>query len=88
MIAGCETQTNWYQVPDGHHFSDLVGMGEDRKGIAAHNVHDKTQCQPGGTLIATYGRWTTLLDGLELSLTVKRLSDDLFQHTAQGSHHH
>ena len=34
-------------------------MGEDWKGIAAHNVHDKTRCQPGGTLIATYGRWMT-----------------------------
>ena len=59
MIAGCETQTNWYQVPDGHHFSDLIGMGEDRKCIAAHNVHNKTRCQPGGTVIATYGMWTT-----------------------------
>ena len=29
-----------------------------------------------------------LLDGLGLSSIVKRLSDDLFQHIAQESHHH
>ena len=56
MIAGCETQTNWYKVLPHHRFDRLVGMGEDQRFIAAHNVHDQTRCQPGGTLIAAYGR--------------------------------
>ena len=56
MIAGCESQTNWYKVPDHHRFDRLVGMGEDQRFCAAHNVHDNTRCQPGGTLIASYGR--------------------------------
>ena len=56
MIAGCETQTNWFKVPEHLRFDRLVGMGEDQRFCAAHNVHDKTRCQPGGTLIATYGR--------------------------------
>ena len=56
MIAGCKTQTNWYQVLPHHRFDRLVGMGVDQRFIAAHNVHDNTRCQPGGTLIAAYGR--------------------------------
>ena len=52
MLAGCETQTDWYQVPNDQQFDRLVGLGEDQRHIAAHNVHDKTRCQPGGTLIA------------------------------------
>ena len=58
FVAGCETQTNWFEVPDGHGFSELVGLGEDKRCITAHNVHDKTRCQPGGTLAAVYGRAT------------------------------
>ena len=30
MIAGCETQTNWYKVLPHHRFDRLVGMGEDQ----------------------------------------------------------
>ena len=58
MLAGCETQTDWYQVPIDQQFDRLVGLGEDQRHIAAHNVHDKTRCQPGGTLIAAYGQAT------------------------------
>ena len=58
MVAGCETQCNWFMVPDHQKFGRLVGLGEDQRYIAAHNVHDKTRCQPGGTLIAAYGRVT------------------------------
>ena len=28
IIAGCETQSNWYQVPDGQQFEEIVGLGE------------------------------------------------------------
>ena len=58
MIAGCETQTNWYKVPNHQRFDRLVGIGEDQRHIAAHNIHDNTRCQPGGTLIAAYGQAT------------------------------
>ena len=58
FLAGCESQTNWYQVPDGFGFSDLIGLGEDKRCVAAHNIHDTTCCQPGGTLAAVYGRAT------------------------------
>ena len=58
FVAGCEAQTNWFEVPDGHGFSELVGLGEDKRCVTAHNVHDKTRCQPGGTLAAVYGRAT------------------------------
>ena len=58
MLAGCETQTDWYQVPNDQQFDRLVGLGEDQRHIAAHNFHDKTRYQPGGTLIAAYGRAT------------------------------
>ena len=30
LIAGCETQTNWYQVPDGQRFEDISGLGEHK----------------------------------------------------------
>ena len=56
MIAGCKTQTNWYKVLPHHRFDRLVGMGGDQQFIAAHNVHDHTRCEPGGTLITAYGR--------------------------------
>ena len=56
MVAGCEAQTNWYKVPQELRFDRLVGLGEDQRHIAAHNINDKTRCQPGGTLIAAYGR--------------------------------
>ena len=56
FIAGCETQTNWYQVPDEQRFEDIVGLGEHTRCKAAHNTHDKTRCQPGGTVIATFGQ--------------------------------
>ena len=56
MVAGCETQCNWFMVPDHQKFNRLVGLGEDQRYIAAHNVHDETRCQPGGTLIAAYGQ--------------------------------
>ena len=58
MLAGCETQTNWYKVPNDKRFDRLVGIGEDQRYIAAHNIHDNTRCQPGGTLIAAYGQAT------------------------------
>ena len=56
MIAGCEKQTNWYKVPDGQQFDKLVGLGEHTKCKAANNSCNKTRCQPGGTVIATFGR--------------------------------
>ena len=30
MLAGCETQTDWYQVPNDQQFDRLVGLGEDQ----------------------------------------------------------
>ena len=56
MIAGCETQTNWYQVPTGQRFGELVGLGEHTRCKAAQKIHNKTRYQPGGTIIATFGR--------------------------------
>ena len=56
LIAGCERQTNWYQVPDGQRFKDIVGLGEHTRYKAAHNTHDKTGFQLGGTVIATFGQ--------------------------------
>ena len=56
IIAGCESQTNWYQVPDGLRFEDIVGLGEHTRCKAVHNIHDNTRSQPGGTVIATFGR--------------------------------
>ena len=56
LIAGCEAQTNWYQVPDGQRFEDIVGLGEHTRCKATHNIHDKTRYQPGGTVIATFGQ--------------------------------
>ena len=58
LIAGRESQTNWYQLPDGQQFEDIVGLGEHTRCKAAHNIHDQTRCQPGETVIATFGRTT------------------------------
>ena len=56
IIAGCKTYINCYQVPDGQRFEDIVGLEEHTRRKAAHNIHDKTRCQPGGTVIVTFGQ--------------------------------
>lgn len=38
MIAGCETQTNWFKVPEHLRFDRLVGMGEDRDFVLPHTM--------------------------------------------------
>ena len=43
MLGGCEVQTNWYKVPNDKRFDRLVGIGEDQRHIAAHNIHNKTR---------------------------------------------
>ena len=43
LIAGCEAQTNWYQVPDGQRFKDIVDLGEHTRCTADHNIHNKTR---------------------------------------------
>ena len=54
MTVRCKTQTNWYQVPDKYKFEELIGLRKHVKFKAAHNIHNKTRCQPGSTVIATY----------------------------------
>ena len=44
MIAGCEPQTNWYKVPQHKQLDRLVGIAEDQRFIAAHNMHNDTRC--------------------------------------------
>ena len=58
MLAGCETQTNRFKVPNYQRFDRLFGLGEDQRHIAAHNEYDNTRCQPGGTLIVAYSQVT------------------------------
>ena len=43
FVAGCESQTNWFEVPNGLGFSELIGLGKEKRCVTAHNVHNKTQ---------------------------------------------
>ena len=56
ILAERKAHTNWYKVPDGQHFDEIVGLEEHTRCKSAHNIHDHTRCQPGGTMIATFGR--------------------------------
>ena len=62
-MGGLELQANWSKIKSHNQYHELFGKGEDRKSIAAHNVHSDLYNQYGGTAMSVFGsmsRDTTL----------------------------
>ena len=58
-MAGCESMCNWRNVEEDEQFEQLFGLGELRKGTAAHNTSPSEahiDSLPGGTAAMTFGR--------------------------------
>ena len=41
------------------HKREVVGLGEGKRCVKAHSVHDKIRCHPGRTLATVYERATS-----------------------------
>ena len=58
-MAGCESMCNWRNAEEDEQFEQFFGLGELRKGTAAHNTSPSEahiDSLPGGTAAMTLGR--------------------------------
>jgi hypothetical protein len=64
IVGGCELMVDWSQADQD--FFDLFGMGEERKGAAAWNKHERNErCQPGGTSLMAFGQISPYVSKVE-----------------------
>ena len=86
ILAGCESQCNWTKVPRHKKLTDIISPGYMKRGITAHNTHEK------GTAVLGVGRICDLISdkgsdptGLGrwswIKLGTGRVSPGLSQHT-------
>ena len=54
-MGGLELQANWDKIKRHNQYHKLFGKGEDRKSIAAHNIHRDLYNQYGGTAMSVFG---------------------------------
>ena len=63
-VCRTTTPTIWDYIINANnvgiaHKRRLSGLGEGKRCVKAHSVHDTTRCHPGRTLAAVYGRATS-----------------------------
>ena len=57
MLAGVESQANWYFAQENQSFHELFGVGETRKSITGYNIHEPFgKNQQGGTAAMALGK--------------------------------
>ena len=58
-MAGVEFQVDWTQANGGIQFRDILGVGEDRRSVAACNTTESiARAQPGGKSMMAFGNFS------------------------------